>query len=114
MDGGRGGKRVIHIGLPELSEEQLIDIGELAQETIIKEVFDALNRSDVKDIEVTMRINREDTLDLEVEVYLEVPIFLKVDVDELIEKAVEKAYEAVESKLREIAYERQNQAQTLS
>ncbi|WP_297477835.1 DUF3194 domain-containing protein [Thermococcus sp.] len=114
MDGGRGGKRVIHIGLPELSEEQLIDIGELAQETIIKEVFDALNRSDVKDIEVTMRINREDTLNLEVEVYLEVPIFLKVDVDELIEKAVEKAYEAVESKLREIAYERQNQAQTLS
>ncbi len=103
MDGGRGGKRVIHIGLPELSEEQLIDIGELAQETIIKEVFDALNRSDVKDIEVTMRINREDTLDLEVEVYLEVPIFVKVDVDELIEKAVEKAYEAVEKRLKELA-----------
>ncbi|WP_297520433.1 DUF3194 domain-containing protein [Thermococcus sp.] len=103
MDGGRSGKRVIHIGLPELSEEQLIDISELAQETIIKEVFDALNRSDVKDIEVTMRINQEDTLDLEVEVYLEVPIFLKVDVDELIEKAVEKAYEAVEKRLKELA-----------
>ena len=103
MDGGRGGKRVIHIGLPELSEEQLIDIGELAQETIIKEVFDALNRSDVKDIEVTMRINREETLDLEVEVYLEVPIFVKVDVDGLIDKAVEKAYEVVERRLKELA-----------
>lgn len=97
------GKRVIHIGLPELSEEQLIEIGELAQETIIKEVFDILNRSDVKDIEVTMRINREDTLDLEVEVYLEVPIFVKVDVDGLIDRAVEKAYEVVERRLKELA-----------
>jgi hypothetical protein len=103
MDEGSSGKRVIHIGLPELSEEELIEVGELAQETIIKHIFDVLNRSDVKDIEVTMRINREDTLDLEVEVYLEVPIFVKVDVDRLIDEAVEKAYEAVERKLREIA-----------
>ena len=103
MDEGRGGRRVIHIGLPELSEEQLIEIGELAQETIIKGVFDVLNRSDVKDIEVTMRINREDTLDLEVEVYLEVPIFVKVDVEGLIDRAVEEAYEVVENRLKELA-----------
>ncbi|WP_297420335.1 DUF3194 domain-containing protein [Thermococcus sp.] len=103
MNGGRGGNRVVHIGLPELSEDQLVELGGLAQETVLKEVFDALNRSDVKDIEVTTRINREDILDLEVEVYLEVPVFVKVDVDELIEKAVEKAYETVERKLREIA-----------
>jgi len=103
MDEGRGGRRVIHIGLPELSGEELIEIGELAQETIIKEVFDVLNRSDVKDIEVTMRINREDTLDLEIEVYLEVPIFVKADVDELIDRAVEKAYEVVEKRLKELA-----------
>lgn len=103
MDEGASGRKVIHIGLPELSEEQLIEIGELAQETIIKHVFDVLNRSEVKDIEVTMRINREETLDLEIEVYLEVPIFVKVDVDGLIDEAVEKAYEAVERRLREIA-----------
>lgn len=103
MDEGTSGRKVIHIGLPELSEEQLIEIGELAQETIIKHVFDVLNRSEVKDIEVTMRINREETLDLEIEVYLEVPIFVKVDVDGLIDEAVEKAYEAVERRLREIA-----------
>ncbi|HDZ35889.1 MAG TPA: DUF3194 domain-containing protein [Thermococcus sp.] len=103
MDEGASGRKVIHIGLPKLSEEQLIEIGELAQETIIKHVFDVLNRSEVKDIEVTMRINREETLDLEIEVYLEVPIFVKVDVDGLIDEAVEKAYEAVERRLREIA-----------
>ncbi|NJE10034.1 DUF3194 domain-containing protein [Thermococcus sp. MAR1] len=110
MDEGASGRRVINIGLPELSEEQLIEIGELAQETIIKHVFDVLNRSDVKDIEVTMRIKREETLDLEVEVYLEVPVFVKVDVEGLIDEAVEKAYAAVERKLREIADERKAQA----
>jgi len=110
MDEGSSGKRVINIGLPELSEEELIEIGELAQETIIKHVFDVLNRSDVKDIEVTMRINRAETLDLEVEVYLEVPVFVKVDVEGLIDEALEKAYEAVERRLREIADEGKNKA----
>jgi len=94
---------VINIGLPELSEEQLIEIGELAQGIIIKHVFSELNRSDVKDIEVTTRINRGKTLNLEIEVYLEVPVFVKVDVERLIDEALEKAYEAVERKLREIA-----------
>jgi len=105
MDGGSSGRGVIHIGLPELSEEQLMEIGEIAQETVIKHVFDTLNRSDVKDIEVTMRINRDETLDLEIEVYLEVPVFVKVDVESLIDEALERAYEAVERKLREIANE---------
>ncbi|ACS33996.1 Conserved hypothetical protein [Thermococcus gammatolerans EJ3] len=101
---------VINIGLPELSEEQLIEIGELAQGIIIKHVFSELNRSDVKDIEVTTRINRDETLNLEIEVYLEVPVFVKVDVERLIDEALEKAYEAVERKLREIANEGKAQA----
>lgn len=96
---------VIHIGLPELSEEEIIEIGELAQRIIIKHVFSELNRSEVKDIEVTTRINRDDTLNLEIEVYLEVPVFVKVDVERLIEEALEKAYDAVEKRLREIANE---------
>ncbi|AJC70805.1 MAG: DUF3194 domain-containing protein [Thermococcus sp.] len=96
---------VIHIGLPELSEEEIIAIGELAQNVIIKHVFSELNRSEVKDIEVTTRINRDDTLNLEIEVYLEVPVFVKVDVEKLIEEALEKAYDAVEKRLREIANE---------
>lgn len=101
---GEGGKRrVMHIGLPKLSGDQLVEIGEIAQETVVREIFDALRRSDVKDIEVTARINRGETLDLELETYLEVPVFVKVDVDRLVERAVEKAYEAVEKRLKELA-----------
>ncbi|ASI99710.1 DUF3194 domain-containing protein [Thermococcus celer] len=107
---GGEGKRVIHIGLPELSEEELIEIGELAQETVMKSIFGVLNRSDVKDVEVTTRINRGETLDLELEVYLEVPVFVRIDVDRLIEEAVERAYNVVERRLREIADEGKAQA----
>lgn len=96
-------KRVIHIGLPELSEEQLVELGELAQDVVLKRVFSVLHRSDVKDIEVTTRINRDETLDLEIEAYIEVPVFVRVDVDRLIDEALEEAYDAVERKLREIA-----------
>ncbi|WP_048149275.1 DUF3194 domain-containing protein [Palaeococcus ferrophilus] len=96
-------KRVIHMGLPELSEEQLIEIGELAQGVVLKKVFSVLHRSDVKDIEVTARINRNETLDLEVEAYVEVPVFVRVDVERLVDEALEEAYAAVEKRLREIA-----------
>ncbi|USG99772.1 DUF3194 domain-containing protein [Thermococcus argininiproducens] len=105
-------KRVVHIGLPELTEEKLIEVGELAQEAVIDYIFKYLTRSEVKDIEVTARINREDTLDLELEVYLEVPIFVKVDVDTLVDEAIENAYKKVEKRLMEIAGE--NKAQKIS
>jgi hypothetical protein len=103
MEEGSEGRKVIHIGLPPLSEEELIEIGELAQEAVLKRIFDALNRSDVKDVDITTRINRGDTLDLEVEAYLEVPIFVKVDVEKLVEDALEEAYSIVEKRLKEIA-----------
>ncbi|WP_010478415.1 DUF3194 domain-containing protein [Thermococcus zilligii] len=98
-----GERKVIHIGLPELGEEELIELGELAQKVIIEHIFDILSRSDVKDIEVTTRINRDETLDLEIEVYLEVPVFVRVDVDSLISEALERAYESVEKKLKALA-----------
>ena len=96
-------KRVIYIGLPELSEDELIALGELAQETAIEYIFEHLTRSEVKDIEVTARINKEETLDLELEVYLEVPIFVRVDVDKLVDEALRLAYKKVEERLRKIA-----------
>lgn len=95
--------KTVHIGLPELSEKQLIELGDLAQETVVNYIFEHLSKSEVKDIEVTTRINRNETLNLEVEAYIEVPIFVKVDADKLIENALEKAYEKVEERLREIA-----------
>ncbi|NJF24297.1 DUF3194 domain-containing protein [Thermococcus sp. Bubb.Bath] len=103
MEESSKGRRVIHIGLPPLSEEELIEIGELAQETVLKRIFGALNRGDVKDVDVTTRINLGDTLDLEVEAYLEVPVFVKADVEKLVEEALEEAYSVVERRLREIA-----------
>ncbi len=94
---------VIHIGLPEMSEEELAAIGELAQETAINHVFAHLTKSEVKDIEAVVRVTRDETLNLELELYIEVPIFVKVDVDALVEEALEKAYRKVEERLREIA-----------
>lgn len=72
---------------------------------MIKYVFDVFNRSDVKDIEVMMRINRGEIFDFEFEVYFEVLVFVKVDVERLIDEVVEKVYVVVEKKLREIVNE---------
>ncbi|AFK22180.1 DUF3194 domain-containing protein [Pyrococcus sp. ST04] len=102
-------KKVVHIGLPRLSEDQLIEVGSIAQEVIIDYIFDHLAKSEVRDMEVTARINQGETLDLEIEVYLEVPIFVKVDVEALIDEAIEKAYDAVEKYLRKLSSGEKNE-----
>ncbi|AMM53356.1 DUF3194 domain-containing protein [Pyrococcus kukulkanii] len=107
-------RKVVHIGLPKLSEEELIEVGSIAQEVIIDYIFDHLAKSEVRDMEVTARINQGETLDLEIEVFIEVPIFVKVDVDSLIEEAIDKAYEAVERYLRRKSNERREEAEELS
>lgn len=99
------GRRVVYIGLLEFIEEQIIEVGEFVQRVVIKYVFDVFNRSDVKDIEVMMRINRGEIFDFEFEVYFEVLVFVKVDVERLIDEVVEKVYVVVEKKLREIVNE---------
>ncbi|CAB50417.1 DUF3194 domain-containing protein [Pyrococcus abyssi] len=96
-------KKVVHIGLPKLSEDELIEVGEIAQKVIINYIFDHLAKSEVRDMEVTARINQGETLDLELEVYVEVPIFVKVDVESLIDEAIDRAYEVVEEYLRKLA-----------
>jgi len=106
------GKGVIHIGLPELDEETLSALGELVQEAVLAHIFESLKRSEVRDVDVTVRVNRGDTLDLEVEAYLEVPVFVRVDVDELLDEALERAYTAVEKKLRAIGNEGNARSQT--
>ncbi|MFA4647590.1 DUF3194 domain-containing protein [Pyrococcus kukulkanii] len=106
-------RKVVHIGLPKLSEEELIEVGSIAQEVIIDYIFDHLAKSEVRDMEVTARINQGETLDLEIEVFIEVPIFIKVDVDSLIEEAIDKAYEAVERYLRRKSNERREEAKEL-
>ncbi len=105
-----GERKVVYIGLPDLEPERLVEIGEIAQETIIDRVFEDLTKSEVKDFEVTTRINRGKTLDLEIEVYLEVPIFVRTDVGNLIDEAIDMAYRAVEQRLWEIAHEGEGKA----
>ncbi|AEC52077.1 hypothetical protein PNA2_1161 [Pyrococcus sp. NA2] len=102
-------RKVVHIGLPKLSEEELIEIGDIAQRVIINYIFEHLAKSEVRDMEVTARINQGETLDLELEVYIEVPIFVKVDVESLIDEAIDKAYEVVERHLRKLAKGKDNE-----
>ncbi|WP_461865546.1 DUF3194 domain-containing protein [Thermococcus sp.] len=104
--------RVIHIGLPELDEDELVAIGELAQETVINHVFTHLAKSEVKDIEAVARITRDETLNLELELYIEVPIFVRVDVDALVEEALRRAYQKVEEKLRSLAHGEKDERET--
>ncbi len=104
MRGGRM-RKVVNIGLPELNDDELAEIGELAQKTVMDNLLAGFRRSDLIDIDVIARVIHDGTLHLELEVYVEVPVFVDVDVEGLVEGAMERAYAEVEELLRRKARE---------
>ena len=107
-----GVRKVVHIGLPELSEEELTAIAELAHETVVERIRDSLSSSDIIDINVVVKVVEDDTLDLAVDAYVEVPVFVDADVEGIVNEAIELAYERVERELRRKAGEERNSAET--
>ncbi|NPA47777.1 MAG: DUF3194 domain-containing protein [Thermococci archaeon] len=93
-------RKVIHIGLPELSDEELAEVADIAHETVVNEIRESISSSDIIDLDVVVRVTREETLDLSVEAYVEVPIFIGLDVEGIVEEALDSAYARVEEWLR--------------
>ncbi len=99
-------KRLIRIGLPELSDEDLTEIASIAQDEVLKRIEESISRSDLIDVDVTVRVVKGETLDLEIEVSFEVPVFVRADVDSIVEDALESAFSKVEEFIRRKKRER--------
>jgi hypothetical protein len=89
---------------PSLSYDQLERLCEIAEEAARRYVSSRIPSRGISDLSVSVNsVDSENlTLEIDVEVTLS-PLFSKVDVKKLAEKAVEAAFKAVEDYLRELS-----------
>jgi len=91
------------IGLPDLTDEQILEVIEAGERAAREYVLSRLPAKKVYDIGVCIQVEGSKPLTITVDVELRVASSAKVDPEALAREAAKKAMEAVEEKLREIA-----------
>ena len=91
-------------GLPELTEEQVEKLCEVAEEAARKHILSKIPIRKISDFDITVEVESLKPLNVIVDVNLELsPLMRNYDAEKLAEEAVEKAFNAVDNYLRDIS-----------
>lgn len=92
------------IGIPELTEEQVETLCEIAEEAARKHILSKIPLRRISALDVTVDIEGKKPVTVNVEVNLELsPLMKDCDVETLVKEATSNALCAVENYLRELA-----------
>ncbi|MBS7247413.1 MAG: DUF3194 domain-containing protein [Candidatus Jordarchaeales archaeon] len=94
-----------------LREEDLEETCALAEQAARKYIFSRCRKKDVQRLNVVVSSSVEEEIIFNVEVDLEVSSLARVDVNELVEKAIDVAMEKIDERLREVAKRAENSAE---
>jgi len=93
------------IGLPELSDEQVMEVIKAGEEAARAYVLSRVPAKKVYDIGVSIQVEGTKPLTVTVDVELRLASSARVDPDELAREAAKKAMDVIGEKLRELALE---------
>ena len=92
---------IIEIGLPDINEDLIENLCEIADNAINKFIFSKFSKSKVTILETTIEINSENKIcQLDIELNLEIPTIDTKQTKEIADKAIEMAFEAIEKELK--------------
>lgn len=92
------------IGLSELSFKQAVTACEIAEAVARHYILSKVPKREISDLDIAIDISASKLLTVNVDVDLTLsPVAQKVDVDRLVDEAVNAAIKAAETKLREMA-----------
>ena len=92
---------IIELGLPDLDEDRIEDLCEIADNAIKKYIFSKIKKSKATVLESTIEISTENKIcQIDIELDLEIPTLDSKEVKEIADKAVEIAFESIEKELK--------------
>jgi len=88
-------------GIPELTDEQIEEICEVAEEAARKYILSKVPLKKILDFDITVETEGLKPLNVSVEINLELsPLMRNFDAEKLVEEAVKKAFEAIDKHLK--------------
>jgi len=92
-------KQTINIGVPELNQEQLIEITEYIDYTFKKFLFSKIKPNFIDDIDLRITLDKNDELTLTIDVEVSISSFIS-NLDQIIQSALINSGKALEKKIR--------------
>jgi hypothetical protein len=92
------------IGIPELSEDQMQTLSEIAERTARDHVLSQVPQQRISTLDITVETTGSKPVTISIDVDLELsPLMKALDAEKLAREATQKALEAVEQHLRELS-----------
>lgn len=92
------------VGIPDLAEEQIEDLSEIAEEAARKHISSKVAMSQVTSLDIVVETTGSKPVTVSIDVNLALsPQANPLDVKGLVNEAADKAFEAVEGFLRELS-----------
>jgi len=95
--------REVVIGLPELSDEQIVELVQAGEEAAREYVLSKLPAKKIYDLDISVDVEGDGLLTVTIDVGLRLSSSTRIDPEALAREAAEKAMKAIEEKLRELA-----------
>jgi AMMECR1 domain-containing protein len=96
-------KRRVDLGIPELTDEQIEEASQAAEDAARKHIFSQVNPKEVTDLNISVEAEGAKPVSFTVEVDLVLsPEAKGIGEKTLTQQAVQKAFEAIESYLRKL------------
>ncbi|RLE51505.1 MAG: hypothetical protein DRJ20_02080 [Candidatus Methanomethylicota archaeon] len=92
-----------YIGLPKLTEDQIAGVCQVGELAARKVILSRIPKRAILDLNITVEAVVEESLIFTVDVDVTLSPFYKVDVDSIVEEAVDEAFKAIEERLRELS-----------
>ena len=88
-------------GIPKLTDDQIEEICEIAEEAARKYILSKVPLKKISDFDITVETEGLKPLNISVEINLELsPLMRDYDVNKLVKEAVKKAFKAVDNHLK--------------
>ncbi|MCS7386396.1 MAG: DUF3194 domain-containing protein [archaeon GB-1867-005] len=91
------------IGLPQLTEDQIIAVCKAAELAARRIIFSRIPKRAILDLNITVEASFEEVLTFNVDVDVALSPLCKVDVDDIVRVAVDEAFKVVDKMLREFS-----------
>ncbi len=96
-------KSLVDLGIPELTDEQIEEVSQAAENAARKHIFSKIKQKLVERLDISVEAEGAKPVSLAVEVDLVLlPEAKGINQQALVEEAVKKAFEAIESYLRKL------------
>ncbi|MCS7364221.1 MAG: DUF3194 domain-containing protein [archaeon GB-1867-035] len=92
---------LVLIGIKGISEDQIVELCELAENTICNYLFSNIPKRQILDLDITVEADLNESLIVTIDIDVTLSPFFQGNLEEVEDGAIDEAFRVIEQRLRE-------------